>query len=62
VTTEKMAESSKENTEALVDTIKSELVEKFKICIDKINTEKRVVDKDNWEVYVKMNKVLHNLR
>ncbi len=57
-----MAESSKENTEALVDTIKSELVEKFKICIDKINTEKRVVDKDNWEVYVKMNKVLHNLR
>ena len=36
-----MADSSKENTEAIVDTIKSELAIGFKNCIDKIDTEKK---------------------
>jgi len=57
-----MANSSKENTEAIIDTIKSELATGFKNCIDKIDTEKKVVDKYNWEIYVKMNKILHNSR
>jgi len=57
-----MADSSKENTEAIVDTIKSELAIGFKNCIDKIDTEKKVVDRYNWEIYVKMNKILHNSR
>jgi hypothetical protein len=62
VTTENMAGNSKENTEALVDTINSELVMGFKNCIDKIDIDKRVVDRDNWEIYVKLNKILHNLK
>ncbi len=57
-----MANSSKENTEAIVDTIKSELAISFKSCIDKIDTEKKVVDRYNWEIYVKINKILHNSR
>ena len=57
-----MADSSKENTEAIIDTIKSELAIGFKNCIDKIDTEKKVVDRYNWEIYVKMNKILHNSR
>ena len=57
-----MADSSKENTEAIVDTIKSELAIGFKDCIDKIDTEKKVVDRYNWEIYVKINKILHNSR
>ena len=57
-----MANSSEENTEAIIDTIKSELATGFKNCIDKIDTEKKVVDKYNWEIYVKMNKILHNSR
>jgi hypothetical protein len=57
-----MADSSKENTEAIVDTIKSELAIGFKNCIDKIDTEKKVVDRYNWEIYVKINKILHNSR
>jgi hypothetical protein len=57
-----MADSSKENTEAIVDTIKSELILGFKNCIDKVDTEKKVVDRYNREIYVKINKVLHNLR
>ncbi len=62
MTTEKMADNSKENTEAIVDTIKSELAIGFKNCIDKIDTGKKVVDRYNWEIYVKMNKILHNSR
>jgi hypothetical protein len=57
-----MADSSKENTEAIIDTIKSELAIGFKNCIDKIDTERKVVDRYNWEIYVKMNKILHNSR
>jgi hypothetical protein len=57
-----MADSSKENTEAIIDTIKSELAIGFKNCIDKIDTEKKVVDRYNWEIYVKINKILHNSR
>jgi hypothetical protein len=57
-----MADSSKENTEAIVDTIKSELAIGFKDCIDKVDTEKKVVDGYNCEIYVKINKILHNLR
>jgi hypothetical protein len=57
-----MADNSKENTETIVDTIKSELVIGFKNCIDKVDTDKKVVDRYNWEIYVKMNKILHNLR
>jgi len=57
-----MADSSKENTEAIVDTIKSELAIGFKNCIDKIDTGKKVVDRYNWEIYVKVNKILHNSR
>ena len=60
MTTEKMADSSKENTEAIVDTIKSELAIGFKNSIDKIDTEKKVIDRYNWEIYVKMNKILQN--
>ncbi len=57
-----MAGNSKEDTEALVDTIKSELVVSLKNYVDRINTDKKVVDRDNWEIYVKMNKILHNLK
>jgi hypothetical protein len=57
-----MADSSKENTEAIVDTIKSELAIGFKNCIDRIDTEKKVVDRYNWEIYVKINKILHSSR
>jgi hypothetical protein len=57
-----MADGSKENTEAIVDTIKSELTIGFKNCIDKVDTEKKVVDRYNWEIYVKINKILHNAR
>ena len=57
-----MADSSKENTEAIIDTIKGELAIGFKNCIDKIDTEKKVVDRYNWEIYVKINKILHNSR
>jgi hypothetical protein len=57
-----MADSSKENTEAIVDTIKSELAIGFKNCIDKVDTDKKVVDRYNWEIYVKINKILHNSR
>ena len=55
-----MADSSKENTEAIVDTIKSELAIGFKNCIDKIDTERKVVDRYNWEIYVKMNGLKYN--
>jgi hypothetical protein len=57
-----MANSSKENTEAIVDTVKSELAIDFKNCIDKVDTEKKVVDRYNWKIYVKINKILHNSR
>ncbi len=57
-----MADSSKENTEAIVDTIKSELILGFKNCIDGVDTEKKVVNRYNWEIYVKINKILHNSR
>ena len=62
MTTEKLADNSKENTEAIVDTVKSELIIGFKNCINKVDTNKKVVDAYNWEIYVKMNKTLHSLR
>ena len=57
-----MAENPREDTEAVVDTVRSELITKFKNCVDRIDVSKKAVDRENWEVYVKMNKTLHNLR
>jgi hypothetical protein len=57
-----MAENPREDTEAVLDTVRSELITKFKNCVDRIVVSKNAVDRESWEVYVKMNKTLHNLR
>ncbi len=49
-------------TETLVDTVKTELIYKLKLCIDEINTEVDKVTYENIRSYEKMNKVLANLR
>jgi len=57
-----MAENPREDTEVVLDTVRSELITKFKNCVDWIDVSKKAVNRENWEVYVKMNKILHNLR
>jgi hypothetical protein len=49
-------------TETLVDTVKTELIHKLKLCIDEINTEVDKVTYENIWSYEKMNKILANLR
>ncbi len=49
-------------TETLVNTVKTELVYKLKLCIDEINTEVDEVTYENIWSYEKMNRILANLR
>ena len=49
-------------TETLVDTVKTGLIHKLKLCIDEINTEVDKVTYENIWSYEKMNKILANLR
>ena len=49
-------------TETLVDTVKTGLIHKLKLCIDEIDTEVDKVTYENIWSYEKMNKILANLR
>jgi len=48
--------------EILVDTITTDLIRQFKVCIDEINTETVVINDSNVEQYEKLNEILINLR
>jgi len=58
---EQLAEGTS-STETLVDTVKTELIYKLKLCIDEINTEVDEVTYENIWSYEKMNRILANLR
>jgi hypothetical protein len=51
-----------DSKETLVDTIKTDLVNQFKMCVDDINTEIIVINESNVTQYEKLNEVLINLR
>jgi hypothetical protein len=51
-----------DSKEALVNTIKTDLIRQFKVCIDEINTEIVVINDNNVKQYEKLNEVLINLR
>jgi hypothetical protein len=55
-------EENYDSKETLVDTIKTNLVNQFKICVDDINTEIIIINESNVEQYEKLNEVLINLR
>ena len=55
-------EENYDSKETLVDTIKTDLVSQFKMCIDDINTEIIVINESNVTQYEKLNEVLINLR
>jgi hypothetical protein len=48
--------------ETLVDTIKTDLIRQFKMCVDNINTEIITINENNVEQYEDLNEVLINLR
>ncbi len=48
--------------ETLVDTIKTDLINQFKFCIDDINTEIIVINESNIAQYEKLSEVLIKLR
>ncbi len=58
---EQLAEGTS-STETLVDTVRTELIYKLKLCIDGINTEVDEVTYENIWSYEKMNRILANLR
>jgi hypothetical protein len=55
-------EDNNNSTETLVDTVKTDLIQKFKSCIDGINTEVEKVSYENIRSYEEMNKILVNIR
>jgi len=56
------SEENYDSKETLVDTIKTDLVHQFKMCVDDINTEIIVINESNVTQYEKLNEVLINLR
>jgi hypothetical protein len=48
--------------ETLVDTIKTDLIRQFKICVDDVNTEIIIINENNVGQYEDLNEVLINLR
>jgi len=56
------SEENYDSKETLVDTIKTDLVSQFKMCVDDINTEIIVINENNVEQYEDLNEVLINLR
>ena len=55
-------EENYDSKETLVDTVKTDLICQFKMCVDDINTEIIVINKSNVMQYEKLNEVLINLR
>jgi hypothetical protein len=55
-------EESYDSKETLVDTIKTDLVDQFKVCVDNINTEIIIINESNVKQYEELNEVLINLR
>jgi len=55
-------EENNDSKETLVDTIKTDLIRQFKMCVDEINTEIIVINERNVTQYEKLNEVLINLR
>ena len=55
-------EENYDSKETLVDTIKTDLIRQFKMCVDDINTEIIVINESNVMQYEKLNEVLINLR
>ena len=56
------SEENYDSKETLVDTIKTDLINQFKMCVDEINTEIIVINENNVTQYEKLNEVLINLR
>ncbi len=55
-------EENYDSKETLVDTIKTDLIRQFKICVDNINTEVIIINENNVGQYEDLNEVLINLR
>ncbi len=55
-------EENYDSKETLVNTIKTDLIRQFKICVDNINTKIIVINENNVRLYESINEVLINLR
>ena len=51
-------EENYDSKETLVDTIKTDLIRQFKMCVDNINTEIIVINESNVMQYEKLNDCL----